>query len=105
MRDNGFVFEVDVEGLVICFDDHLFRDGPWGYGVEVSVKAHGVIRVDLCRGGVPAVGEVLGQRSHECRIETLYGLVAGGAMDSYIGHMVPPMIGLSLDILKVGEGS
>jgi hypothetical protein len=60
---NGFFFEINGEGLMVSLDDDLFADGPWGHGVGVAIEADGEVGVDLGRGGVPAVGEDLGQGS------------------------------------------
>jgi hypothetical protein len=60
---DGFFFEVDGEGLMVSLDDDLFAHGPWGHGVGVSIEADGEIGVDLCRGGIPAIGQDLGEGS------------------------------------------
>jgi len=60
---EGFFFEIEGEGLMVGLDDDLLADSPWGHGVGVSIEADGEVGVDLCRGGVPAVWEGLGQGS------------------------------------------
>ena len=59
MGGNDFVFEIDGEGAVVRLDSHLFADCPGGHGVDVRVEANGEVGVDLCRSGVPAIGEKL----------------------------------------------
>jgi len=60
---EGFFFEIEGEGVMVGLDDDLFADGPWGHGVGVSIEADGEVGVDLCRGGVSAIGKDLGQGS------------------------------------------
>lgn len=56
---NDFVFEIDAKGAVVCLDHDLFADGPRGHGIGIGIEADGEVGVDLCRGGVPAIGEKL----------------------------------------------
>jgi hypothetical protein len=36
---NDFVLEIDGEGAVVSFDNHLFVDGPRGHGVGICIEA------------------------------------------------------------------
>ena len=56
---NDFVFEIDAKGAVVSFDHYLFADGPRGHGIGIGIEADGEVGVDLCRGGVSAIGEEL----------------------------------------------
>ena len=100
---NDFVFEIDGEGAVVCLDHDLFADGPGGHGVGIGIEADGEVGVGLCRSGVPAIGEKLGQGSESLHLEALDGSLAGGAVDSHIGDGISPVVGLSLKVEEIGE--
>jgi hypothetical protein len=100
---NGFIFEIDGEGAVVCFDNYLFADGPRGHGIGIGIEADGEVGVDLCRGRVPAIREKLGQGSEGLGLETLDGSLPCCAMDSHIGDGVSPVVGLGLEVEEVFE--
>lgn len=63
VRSNDLSPEIDGEGAVVCFDNHLLAYGPRGHGVGVGIEADGEVGVDFGRIGVPAIGEKLRQGS------------------------------------------
>jgi len=100
---NGFVFEIDCEGAVVCFDNHLFGDGPRGHGIGIGIEADGEVGGDFCKSGVPAIREELGQGSEGLYLEAFDRSLPCCAMDSHIGDGVSPMLGLGLEVEEVFE--
>ena len=105
MGGDGFIFVVDGEGMVVSLGDNLFANSPGRHGIGVAIKTDGEIRVHLTQLCIAAIGQQIRQGSHGSRRKAIDGPLPRGALHPDIGHMVPPVIGLELNIGKIRERS
>lgn len=102
---NNLSLEIDGDGAVVSFDNHLPAYSPRGHGVGIGIEADGEVGIDLCRICVPAIGEKLRQGSQGLFLKAFDGSLSCCAMDSHIGDGVSPVVGLGLEVIQIGERS
>lgn len=104
MRGDGFFFVIDSERVMVSLDEDLLADGPRGDCIPVAIKEYGEIRVGFCHSHIPAIRKEFGQRGHELRSESITRELPGGSVDSQVGHLVAPLVGLVLQIIQILKG-
>ena len=101
MGGHGLVLQVAGELVVVGFDGERFANEPGGHAISVAIEVDTKIGVHLGLGGIAAVGEELRQGAHGGWGKAFAGALPGGGMDSGIGDLIAPRVGLALEIGEI----
>ena len=103
MGGDGAVLEVEGNVVMIGLDGEGFGNRPGGRRIGVAIAWDREIAMDLGDRGVPAIGHKHGQRTHRLGLKALDRAKPGGVVDTSVGHLGAPPIGLRLEGIEVGE--